>query len=199
MSHQRPTSTEQSVSRASSVAASAGLGVVAALLGYLVTFLFAASEVRSAFGDDVAGWKGVAWYFYNAHLVEIEATGDVAGFGGTTTVDFIAQSDTARVTLLYAVPPLVLLGIGALLAYHFDARDLGEAVVVGAPVTLGYVVVLAVGAVVSEASTESEFFGIQASGSMAPELLPAILLGGLLFPLVFATTGAVLAAVVQSR
>jgi len=199
MSHQRPTSTEGSVSRASSVAASAGLGVVAALLGYLLTFLVVASEVRSGLESDVAEWKGVAWYFYNAHLVEIEATGDVAGFGGTTTVDFIAQSDTARVTLLYAVPPLVLLGVGALLAYHFDVRDLGEAVVVGAPVTLGYVVVLAVGAVVSETSTQAEFFGIQASGSMAPELLPAILLGGLLFPLVFATSGAVIAAVVQSR
>ncbi|WP_117369830.1 hypothetical protein [Natrarchaeobaculum sulfurireducens] len=199
MSQQRSTSTGESVSRASSVAASAGVGVVAALIGYLVTYLFAVSEVRSAFGDDVESWKGVAWYFYNAHLVEIEATGDIAGLGGTTTVDLIAQSDTTRVTLLYAVPPVVLLGAGLLLASHFGARDIGEGVIVGAPVTLGYLLVLAVGAVVSETSTESEFLGIEASGSMAPEVLPAILLGGLLFPLVFATTGAILAAVVQSR
>ena len=199
MSHQRPASAQRSVSRTSSVAASAGLGVLAAVLGYLLTYVFAASDVRAAVGDDVAEWKGVAWYFYNAHLVEIEATGGFAGFGGTTTLDFISQSDTARVTLLYAVPPVVLLGIGALLAYQLGARDLGAAVVFGAPVAIGYALVLGLGAVVSETSAEGEFFGIEASGSMAPELFPAILLGGLLFPLVFATTGAILATVLGSR
>ena len=180
----------------SSVAASAGLGVLAAVVGMLTTFVLVPADVRSAVGEDVASWKGVAWYYYNAHLVEIEVAGgaDFGGFGsvsGAETIDFIAQSETARVTLLYAVPPLALALVGAILASHLGANDLGSAVAVGAPVTLGYVVVMGLGAVVSEATTEAEFFGIEAAGSMAPELLPAVVLAGVLYPLVFATAGAI--------
>lgn len=193
-----------SVPTSSSVAASAGLGVLAAIVGVLTTFVLVPADVRSAVGEDVASWKGVAWYHYNAHLVEIEATGgaDFGDFGsvsGTDTIDFIAQSETARVTLLYAVPPLVLVLAGASLAYHLGATDVGSAVAVGAPVTLGYVIVMGLGAVVSETTTEAEFFGIEASGSMAPELVPAVVLGGILYPLVFATAGAIVVALLVRK
>ncbi|MDQ2050441.1 hypothetical protein RBH26_08065 [Natronolimnohabitans sp. A-GB9] len=197
----QPTSSDGTVSRGSnsSVAASAGLGVLAAVLGYLVTYLLIVDEVREAFGDGVAEWKGVAWYFYNAHLVDIEASGAIGGIGGSSTVDFIAESGATSADLLYLIPPIVLLGMGALLAVQLNADDLGEAVVVGAPVTIGYAVVMGLGALVAESSAEGAFFGIEASGSMAPELLPAIVLGGVLYPLAFATGGAILAVVFASR
>lgn len=198
MANQRLAAAGGSTARATSVAASAGLGVVAALVGYLLTFLLAASDVRADLGD-VPAWKGVAWYFYNAHLVEVESTGEVAGFGGTTTIDFIAESETARLTLLYAVPPVALLAAGALVASHLGAADLGSGVVLGAPVTIGYLLVLGLGAVVSESHVEAEFLGIEATATMAPELPPAIVLGGVLYPLVFATTGAILVALARSR
>ncbi|WP_255192602.1 hypothetical protein [Natronobeatus ordinarius] len=180
------TTPNRSTSRASSVAASAGLGVLAAVIGYLLTYLLIVGEVRTRIGGDVADWKGVAWYYYNAHLVDVEASGSIGGFGGNEPVDFIAQSGSTTASVLYVVPPLVLVAAGAALAYH-----LGEAVAVGAPVTIGYVVVIGVGAFVSEATTEAEFFGIEASGSIAPELAPATVLGGILYPLVLATAGAI--------
>ena len=192
-----PTST--STSRGSNVAASAGLGVLAAVIGYLLTYLLIVSEVRTRLGGDVADWKGVAWYYYNAHLVDVEASGSIGGFGGTEPVDFIAQSGSTTAGALYVVPPLVLVAAGAALAFHLGARDLGQAVAVGAPVTVGYAVVMGLGALVAEASAEGSFFGVEATGSVAPALGPAVVLGGVLYPLMFATAGAVAVAVLESR
>ncbi|WP_436346128.1 hypothetical protein [Natronorubrum sp. FCH18a] len=199
MASRLATANDGPVSRGSSVAASAGLGVLAAAIGYLVTYVLIVDEVRDVFGGDVADWKGVAWYFYNAHLVDVETTGSFGSFGGSSTVDFIAESGSTSATLLYVVPPLVLLGTGAVLVRRWNVADIGEAVTVGAPVTVGYAVVVGLGALVAESSSEGSVFGIEASGSVAPELLPAIVLGGIFYPLVFATAGAVLATAFDSR
>ncbi|QFU82392.1 hypothetical protein [Natronorubrum aibiense] len=187
------------VPRGSSVAASAGLGVLAAAIGYLVTYVLIVSEVHEAFGDEIADWKGVAWYFYNAHMVDVEASGAFGSLGGTSTVDLIAQSNAAGADLLYVIPPLVLLTVGAIAAVQWNVTDIGAAVVVGAPVTLGYAAVMALGALVAESSTEIEVFGVEATGSIAPAFVPAFVLGGVLYPLVFATAGAILAALFNAR
>lgn len=197
---QHPRSSDgASRSSTTSVTASAGVGVFAAAIGYLLTYVLIASEVRTEFGDGVADWKAVAWYYYNAHMVDVEVSGAVGSFGGSSTVDLIAQSGSTSAALLYVLPPLVLVGAGALLAVQWDVADIGEAVVAGAPVTIGYAMVIGLGAIVAETSAERSFFGIEASGSMGPELVPAIVLGGILYPLVFATGGAVLAAIVVGR
>lgn len=194
----QPTVSDDSVPHRSSVAASAGVGVLAAAVGYLLTYLLIGSEVREALDGDVATWKGVAWYFYNAHLVDIEASGSFGPFGGTETVNLIAESSAANAGLLYAIPPLALIGAGALLAHQLRATDLGEAVAVGAPVTIGYAVVLGLGTLVAEASGTLSV-GIEISGSTAPATVPAVVLGGILYPLVFASAGAVLAVAVADR
>ncbi|ELZ19482.1 hypothetical protein [Natrinema limicola] len=199
MSPQLSPSEEPTVSRRSSVAASAGVGVFAAVIGYLLTYLLVASQVRGAAGDTVAEWKAVAWFFYEAHMIDIEVSGQIGSFAGMSTLDLIAQSDTASATLLYVVPPLVLLAAGAVLAVRWNVTDLGAAVVAGAPVAIGYAVVMGLGAVVTESTTEASALGIEASSSIAPALLPAIVLGGVLYPLVFATAGAAIAAVVGTR
>ena len=199
MSQQQRPSTAQSRLTTASVAASAGIGVFAGAIGYLLTYVLVGSEVSAEFGDGVADWKGVAWYYYNAHMVDIEVSGAVGSIGGSSTVDFIAQSGSTSATLLYALPPIVLLGAGALLATQWDVTDIGDAVIAGAPVTIGYAAVMGLGAIVAESSAERSLFGVETSGSIAPELLGAIVLGGLLYPLVFATGGAVLAAVRNSR
>ena len=174
------------------------MGVIAAALGYLLSYLLVISEVQDVFGTQIADWKGVAWFFYNAHMVDIQVTGDVAGFGTVESIDFIAQSTATGADLLYLVPPVVLLLVGGLLAYQLDVADIGTAVLVGTPVTLGYVVVLGLGALVARSSTEATFFGVTATGSISPALLPAVLLGGVLYPLVFATAGAVVVTVYTS-
>lgn len=180
------------------VAASAGVGAIVAAIGYLLTTLLIRDEVRENFGS-VPEWKGTAWYYYSAHLVELEASGSVGGISTTSTVDLIAESGGANADLLYLIPPLVLLAGGAILASRLGARDLGGAVAAGAPLAIGYAVVMGLGAFVSEASAEGSFFGVDVSGSTAPQLLPAIVLAGILYPLVFGTAGAVLATAARSR
>ncbi|QLG49586.1 hypothetical protein [Natrinema halophilum] len=190
-------------SRRSTVAASAGSGVFAAVIGYLVTYALISGEIRENTPDIVAEnlpeWKGVAWYFYNAHMIDIETTGSIGSWGRTDTVNFIAESSSSNADLLYVVPPLVLLAVGVFLAVRWNGSDFGEAVVVGAPVAIGYAVVLGIGAVVSEYSAEGTAFGIEASSSFAPALVPAVLLGGIIYPLVFATVGAALPVAVRKR
>ncbi|MCU4927008.1 hypothetical protein OB905_13615 [Halobacteria archaeon AArc-dxtr1] len=197
MSKQTTVSADRTPSRGASIAASGGLGVLAAAIGYLVAYVAVADEAREL-GSDIPEWMGVAWYYYNAHMVDLEVSGQLGGISGTDSVDLIAESGSTSAELLYVVPPLVLIGIGAIAAYQLDARDLGEGVIAGAPIAVGYAVVLGIGAVVAEASGESSFFGFNMSGSMAPELVPAVFLGGVLYPLVFATAGAVLVAVIRA-
>ncbi|ELY85368.1 hypothetical protein [Natrinema altunense] len=184
------------ISRGSSVAASAGLGVFAAAIGYLLTYLLVGSDVREIFGEDVAQWKGVAWYFYEAHMVDVEASGQVGSFSGTRVLDLIAESGADP---LYAIPPLVLVAVGAFLAVRWSVTDLGEAVIAGAPVTIGYAAVISLGAIVAESTTEASAFGIETTSSIAPVLVPAIVLGGVMYPLVFATAGAAIGAVVNAQ
>ncbi|MGM0372530.1 MAG: hypothetical protein ACQEQJ_08525 [Halobacteriota archaeon] len=191
------TATQSDESGRTELAASAGLGVIAAALGYLLTALLLSGEARDAVMAEVSEWKVLFWYFANAHMVDTEVSGSIGGFGGVDTVNFLAQSNAAGADLLYLVPPLVLVGVGALLAYRLDARDVGEAVFAGAPVALGYVLVLGIGAFVSRATMEASMIGVDVSGSIGPQLLPAILLAGLVYPLVFATVGAILVAVVR--
>ena len=189
----------RSIVGATTVAASAGMGVFAAAVAYFLTYLLAVDQARVAFGETVPEWKTVAWFFYNAHLVDLEIAGAFAGFGGTTTVDLIAEANTTSTAVLYVVPPLVLLGAGALLAYHLDARAIGEGVLVGAPVTIGYAVVLGIGAIVTRSDSETTILGVEASGSIGPALVSAVGLAGVLYPLLFATAGAVLVTLFRSR
>ncbi|WP_226039655.1 hypothetical protein [Natrinema sp. DC36] len=191
-------SEEGPVSRGSSVAASAGLGVFAAALGYLITYLLIGNEVREA-SEDIATWKGVAWYFYEAHMVDIEASGQAGPFSGTDILNLIAESSSSSADLLYVLPPLALFGVGAFLAVRWNVTALDEAVIAGAPVTIGYAVIMGLGAVVAETNIEASAFGIEATGSIGPALLPAIVLGGILYPLIFATAGAAIAAAVNTR
>jgi len=182
----------------SRVAASAGVGVFVAAIGYLTTTLLVRSEVQESSGG-VPEWKGTAWYYYSAHFVELETSGSFGGFDATSTVDLIAESGSANAEFLYVVPPLVLAIGGAILASRLGARDLGEAVVAGAPAAIGYAVVLSLGALVTESSSQGTVFGVEWGGSTAPSLLPAVVLAGVLYPLVFVTAGAILTAAITSR
>ncbi|OAQ52897.1 hypothetical protein HTG_08705 [Natrinema mahii] len=198
MSTTQTASGEPAVSSRSSIAASAGVGVLTAAIGYLVTALLIGNEVRERFGDGVADWQGAAWYFYEAHMVDVEVTGQVGSVGGTDTLDLIVQTG-GTADLLYVVVPLALVAAGAGLAVRLGASELGDAITIGIPVMIGYSVVLSVGAVAAESTAEVSAFGIEATRTIAPALVPAVLLGGVIYPLVFATLGAAIATVLESR
>ncbi|OLZ42578.1 hypothetical protein A6E15_17130 [Natrinema saccharevitans] len=198
MSTTRTASGEPAVSSRSSIAASAGVGVLTAAISYLVTYLLIGSEIRERFGDGVVDWRGVAWYFYEAHMVDVEVTGRVGSVGGSDTLDLIAQTG-GTADLLYVVVPLALVAAGAGLAVRLGASELGDAITIGIPMMIGYSAVLSVGAVAAESTAEVSAFGIEATRTVAPALVPAVVLGGVIYPLVFATLGAAIATVLASR
>jgi len=158
MSSQLTTSEEGPVSRGSSVAASAGLGVFAAAFGYLVTYLLIGSEVREA-DEDIATWKGSPGTSTRPTWSISRASSQAGSFSGTDILNLIAESSSSSADLLYVLPPLALFAVGAFLAMRWDVTALDEAVIAGAPVTIGYVVIMGLGAIVAETTTEWSAFG----------------------------------------
>ena len=168
------------------LAQGAGAGAAAYLLGYLVTYLTTSGSMEerlSGFnfiaelfgGETVAVWQGVGWLFYNAHLVETRTTG---GLGGPRSVNFIAESDGGGTVLLYLVPVVLLIAAGLLVARWDGAEETADAATAGVTVVAGYLPLAIVGR-----------FLFQYDGSVAPDIVTAILLAGAVYPLVFGAVG----------
>lgn len=159
-------------------------GVAAVVVSYLVTYLAVGSAVESslarqlveAVGGDLPTWKVVGWVFFNAHAVSTR----LPGLLGPESVNLLSQVD-AFPTPLYAVPPLVLLGVGAVVGSAAADRA-GTGVGVGALVA-GYFVVVAVTTMVVSVSIGETTVG--------PATVPALGLSGLCYPLVFGGLGGV--------
>jgi hypothetical protein len=167
-------------------AAGTGAGVGAYLLGYLVTYVTMSGSVEerlSAFnfvasvfgGEPISVWQGVGWLFYNAHFVRTRAEG---GLGGPQSENFIAASDGGAIVLLYLVPVLLLLAAGVLLARVGEAEEPADGATAGAGVVLGYFPLALVGA-----------FLFSYQGNIAPDIVTALLLAGIVYPLVFGAIG----------
>jgi hypothetical protein len=96
------------------------VGVVGFALGYLLTYTLASGPIRnSALGavaaDDV--WRVVGWVYFNAHFVDTVGAVSVLGVEVGGAINFVGRVD-ALPTLLFAVPPLVLVAAGGLLGYR---------------------------------------------------------------------------------
>jgi hypothetical protein len=172
-------------------AAVAGIG--AYLLGYLVTYVSQRGSVEeqlrgfnfiaNLFGSEpITVWQAVGWLFYNAHFVRTRIEG---GLGGPQSENFIAASDSGSIVLLYLVPMALLLVGGFLLARHSAADDPADGATVGAAVVLGYFPLAVIGA-----------FLFSYEGAIAPDIVTAVLLAGLVYPLVFGATGGAVGTVV---
>lgn len=169
-------------------------GVGAWVLGYLLTYALEGSQVKKAgavnlveaiTGQEVA-WKIVGWLFYNAHFVE---TNVETSLFGTSAVNFIARSE-GNAWVLYLVPPLVLLGAGALTARVLDRKTAAAGAKAGLLVVPAYFVLSVVGALV---------FAVQAgAASAAPDLLMAATLAGIIYPALFGGVGGSVGAVVAN-
>lgn len=170
-------------------------GIVAFAAGYLVTYLWQAPRVREALqgmnaileffgGDPIPAWKAVGWLFFNAHFVRTH----IPGIGGPQTRNFIASGDFPA--LLYAVPVVLLLVMGFLLAWSMGRVDVREGALDGATITIGYLI----------AAVASVFLVAAARGdaSIAPDTVTAVLLAGILYPVVLGAVGGTVAALVAS-
>ena len=168
-------------------ARSLGRGAVAGpgawLLGYLVTYLLHAGGVRDALATDVleflAGdpvtWKLVGWLYFNAHFVDASVPGPL----GRSTVNLLSGAEQPALLALYALPPVTLLATGAVTAY--GASETGEGTKSGAAVAVGYLLASLVAAFLVRISVVDAVAG--------PSLVTAVLLAGLVYPLVFGAAG----------
>jgi len=182
--------TDESLPDRLPLAAGAGAGVVAYLLGYLVTYVTQSGSVEERLqgynfivellgGEGITVWQAVGWLFYNAHLVSTRFEG---GFGGPRSENFIGGDGGATV-LLYLVPVVLLLVAGALLARYDGVEEPADGAIAGAAVAAGYFPLALVGR-----------FLFSYDGSVAPDIVTAILLAGLVYPLVLGAVGGVAGA-----
>ncbi|WP_256684422.1 hypothetical protein [Halococcus qingdaonensis] len=180
--------------------AGALVGAAAYLLGYLLTYLLTISRVRSELsrmnvdatlsllgGSGVAPWKVTGWFFYGAHFVDVSVTSSAMDL----STDVVEVSAGGWRTLLFALPPLLLLVAGALAAHRAGARRVSIAAAAGGTILPGYFALAFVGVFLTQVTV--------LIAAVGPNLTPA-LVAGVVYPLVFGPLGgAVLVAVQRSR
>lgn len=181
---------------------SAGLGFVAAVLGYLPAYVLATVDRAAYLGVTLPAESGdpapmrtvlepatatlAGWLWYNAHFVPTSLpTADVgAGLRTLTNVNLIHAVGGVGL-LLHLVPPLLLAGAGYAMV---RSGSVGAAMALsgGASVAVGYIPLVIVGGFVFTHPVES---GVVASPAGIPAVVAAIA-----YPLVFGGAGGVLAA-----
>ena len=167
----------------------AAAGAVSYVLGYLVVYVTQSSRVEEGLsginffadlfgGDTISVWRGVGWVFYNAHFVDVDVPSLV---GAARSVNFISQSD-GGFTYLYVVPPLLLLVAGVAIARAAGATTPADGAQSGALAVAGYFALAVIGAFLFR-------YAVGDGGSVAPTLVTAALLAGLVYPAVFGAVG----------
>ena len=171
-------------------------GAVAWIASYVLTAVVVLArienselgEISDSVGDGGSGIDFIGWVFFNSHFVDTVVEADVLGFGGSTTVSFIGGDGFTP--LLYLIPMALLIASGLAVGRSQDVVGTAEGAVAGVFVLPSYLVLSAIGAVVFRVSAEA----LGSSFNGQPELLPAILLAGIVFPAVFGALGGIVAA-----
>lgn len=165
-------------------------GVLAFLLGYVLTYAWKAPAVQESLsginaiaelagGQAIPTWKAVGWLYFNAHVV---ATRVPALGGGDRLVNFISASDDGSLALLYVLVVAVLLLAGAAVARYGPADRVGTAAAAGATVVVGYLPAVVVGAFLFAHTLGGDV-------TVAPDLVTAVALAGVVFPAFFGAVG----------
>ena len=162
-------------------------GAAAYLVGYLSVYLTQSGRIEEGLsglnflaelfgGDPISAWQVSGWLFYNAHFVE---TVSPAVFGGTSSRNLLMQAEGAGYLLL--VPPVLLLAAGLVAGRVAGAESPLDGARSGAFVLAGYLPLALVGAFL--------FRYAVGDGSVAPDLVTAVLLAGAVYPAVFGAIG----------
>ncbi|WP_168219930.1 transporter [Salarchaeum sp. JOR-1] len=181
----------------SALPVSAAIGAAAYVLNYVLVYAFMLVDGVES-GGEIPRWKVAGWVFYNAHNVDVEAAVggrtasgnylESAAAGGLT--DAISALTSIVPKLVYYVVPAVVLVLAGVLAARRVRADLSglEAAGVGAGIVGGYLVLAVVGVFAFEYSVSA----LGTSASLAPKLSAAVLLAGLVYPVVLGAVGGVL-------
>lgn len=168
-------------------------GVLAFLVGYLVTWVTAGTRAASVtvtgpFGSGVPDWRAVLWVFFDGHFVGTRTPQvfgpDGALWGGGELVDTVSLLD---VTYVYAIPPLVLAVAGAAVALHLRSETPRAGVQAGLTVGIGYLVAVVLALFVAT------------QGGIAPSPLRALVVAGIVYPVAFGGLGGFVAVLVTTR
>jgi len=178
------------------VAEGAIAGAAAWIVGYVLTAVVVLArmddselgEISEATGDGGSGIEFIGWVFFNSHFVDTVVDAGFLGFGGTRSVSFVGGDGFTP--LLYVVPAALLLGAGIAVARSGGVSGTTAGAIAGLSVVPPYLALSAVGAVLFRVSTEA----LGATFSGEPDLLPALLLAGIVIPAVFGALGGIIAA-----
>ncbi|QAU11576.1 transporter [Halorubrum sp. BOL3-1] len=179
------TGSNQSVARDAITGAVAGSA--AYLLGYLTVYLTQSGRIEEGLsglnflaelfgGDPVSAWQVSGWMFYNAHFVD---TVIPAVFGGTQSQNLVTQAEGA--SFLFVVPPVLLLVAGVVAGRVGGADTPVGGARTGGFVLAGYLPLALVGTFL--------FRYAVGDGSVAPDIVTAVLLAGAVYPAAFGAIG----------
>lgn len=182
------------------VATGTVVGAAALAAGYLVTYTWKAAEAADALrginlfasvfgGEAIPVWKAVAWLYFNAHFVPTA----VPVPGGPEHVNFVRRSDDTALVLLFVVVPVLLVVAGFLVARSADGWSPTEAAADGATVVTGYLPLVVAVAVLSRHA-----FG-GSGAEIGAELVMAVALAGVAYPVIFGVIGGLAAGLVGGR
>ncbi|ACV11968.1 conserved hypothetical protein [Halorhabdus utahensis DSM 12940] len=168
-------------------------GAIAFALGYLLTWILAGTRVANVTANELLGgaipdWNALVWVFYDAHFVGTR-TPEVFGpdgffLGGGDLVDTVSL---LGVESLYLVPVIVLAVGGAVVATRADTSVPRDGAMVGATLAVGYFAAVFLG-----------LFPATHSG-IAPSPLRALVIAGIVYPIVFGAIGGGLAGLYRQR
>jgi len=173
----------------SGIAGGAAAGAAAYLFGYLFAYVTQQSAVEEQLagfnffadlfgGDPIPTWQAVGWVFYNGHFVDTQIPSLV---GGARSTNLIAQAEGGSLALLYVVPPVLLLLAGLVAGRVAGATEAADGAKNGAFVLAGYLPLAVIGAFLFRYSV--------GDGTVAPDVVTAVLLAGAVYPGVFGAVG----------
>jgi len=168
-------------------------GVIAFAFGYLITWVLAGTKAASItgygpFGGAIPDWKALFWLLYDAHFVGTR-TPEVFGPGGFFLGggDLLDTVSLLGVEYLYLVPVVVLVVAGAVLATRADVPTPRDGAIVGATLAIGYLAAVILG-----------LFPTTQAG-IAPSPPRALVIAGIVYPIVFGAIGGGLAGFYRQR
>lgn len=168
-------------------------GAIAFALGYLGTWVLAGTKAANVtaygpFGGAIPDWKALFWLLYDAHFVGTR-TPEVFGPGGSLWGggDLVDTAALLGVESLYVVPVVILVVAGAVLATRAGVPTPRGGAIVGATLAVGYLAAVVLGLFPTT------------HGGIAPSPLRAIVIAGIVYPVVFGAIGGALAGFYRQR
>lgn len=169
------------------------LGVLAALLGYVATFALRYRALQAATTAPVgrftareagpAAWQVAGWLWVAAHHVPLRAAKGTMVDGYELPLATTATDPWAW--FLFAIPPVLLVGAGALAAGSADSPR--TATLKGSGVAAGYLAAAACSLYAFRWTGVYQFDGMHRV--VAPEPVPTLLVLGAAFPVAFGALG----------